>query len=390
MIKRIIFFIVSPFNLRDYQRFGIKILEKNNFKVEVWDVTPILHPVFYNSYSPPDPFDYEGLTLFAKKNELYNKISFLKSSDFVINMVPYNFRSLWIYRILTKSEADYAVFMANALPSINNGKLKTLIYLKKIKKLFKLSPKKIWEILFPRLSFWWFGVKSSKIVLAGGEKCLVYHYPTDTNTEILWAHTLDYDLYLKEKNDLFSKRPIAVFIDEFLPFHPDNITAGVKPPISPDKYYFLLNKFFKLIEDQLGLKVIIAAHPRSNYENHPNYFKGRKCIRGQSVKLLRESKLVLSHSSTALSFANLFYKPVVFITSSELNRSYQGSLIIEMAKLFGKKPIFIDKNENIDWKFELTANKNLYNNYRRDYIKTKHSEDLPFWQIVANRLKEGI
>jgi hypothetical protein len=28
-----------------------------------------------------------------------------------------------------------------------------------------------------------------------------------------------------------------------------------------------------------------------------------------------------------------------------------------------------------------------YNRYRRDYIKTEHSEDLPFWQIVANRLK---
>jgi len=349
MIKRIIFLIVSSFNLRDYQRFGIEILKRNNFKVEVWDITPILRPVFYNNYSPPDQFNYEGLTLFHKKNELYSKISVLKNSAFVMNIVPYNFKSLWIYKGLSKSEADYAVFMANALPSINNGKLKALIYLKKIKKLFKLSPKKIWEILFPRLSFWWFGVKSAKIVLAGGEKCLVYHYPTGTNTEILWTHTLDYDLYLKEKNNLFSKRPIAVFIDQYLPFHPDNINAWVKPSISPDKYHSLLNKFFKLIEDQLGLKVIIAAHPRSNYENHPNYFKGRKCIRGQSVKLIRESKLVLSHSSTALNFANLFYKPVVL----------------------------------------LTVSKNHYNNYRRDYIKTKHSKDLPFWQIVANRLKEG-
>jgi len=389
MIKRIIFLVVSSFNLRDYQRFGIEILERNNFKVEVWDITPILRPVFYNSYSPPDQFNYEGLTLFHKKNELYSKISVLKNSDFVMNIVPYNFKSLWIYKGLSKSEADYAVFMANALPSINNGKLKALIYLKKIKKLFKLSPKKIWEILFPRLSFWWFGVKSAKIVLAGGEKCLVYHYPIGTNTEILWTHTLDYDLYLKEKNNLFSKRPIAVFIDQYLPFHPDNITAWVKPSISPDKYHSLLNKFFKLIEDQLGLKVIIAAHPRSNYENHPNYFKGRKCIRGQSVKLIRESKLVLSHSSTALNFANLFYKPVVFMTSSELNRSYQGPFIKEMAKRFGKKPIFIDKDNDIDWEFELTVSKNHYNNYRRDYIKTKHSKDLPFWQIVANRLKEG-
>lgn len=389
MIKRIIFLVVSPFNLRDYQRFGIEILQQNDFKLKVWDITPILHPVFYNSYSPPDPFDYEGLTLFAKKNELYNKISFLKSSDFVINIVPYNFKSLWIYRALSKSGADYAVFMANALPSINHGKLKLLIYLKKVKKLFQISPKKAWEIFFPRLPFRWFGVKSAKICLAGGEKCLVYHYPTGTNTEILWAHTLDYDLYLEEKNKHFTEKPIAVFIDEYVPFHPDYIYMGVEPYVSADKYYPPLNKIFKHIETQLGLEVIIAAHPRSHYESHPDYFEGRKCIRGQSVKLIRESKLVLSHSSTALNFANLFYKPILFITSSELNRSYQGPFIKEMANRFGKKPIFIDKNNDIDWEFELTVNKNHYNNYRRDYIKTKHSEDLPFWQIVANRLKEG-
>jgi len=351
MIKRIIFFVVSPFNMRDYKRFGIEILQQNNFKVEVWDITPILYPVFYNSYSPPDPFDYEGLTLFNKKLELYNKIAVLKDSDFVINIIPYNLKSLWIYRTLSKSEADYAVFMANALPSINNGKSKLLIYYKKFKKFFKTSPQNILNHIFQRLPFYLFGVKPTKIILAGGEKCLVYHYPTDTNTEVLWAHTLDYDLYLKEKDNPSIERPIAVFIDEYLPFHPDYIVAGIKPYVAPERYYFLLSKFFKLIENQLGLEVIIAAHPRSHYKNYPDYFEGRKCIRGQLVKLVRECKLILAHSSTALSFANLFNKPVVFITSSELNRSYQGPFIKEMAKRFGKKPIFIDKDNDIDWEF---------------------------------------
>ena len=386
MITRIIFFVVSPFNLRDYQRFGIEILQQNDFKVEVWDITPILLPIFYNSYTPPDSFDYEGLTLFSKKNELYSKISVLKNSDFVINIIPYNFESLWIYRALSKSETDYAVFMANALPNMHSEKLKIIFCYKKFKKMFKASPKNILNHIFQRLPFYLFGVKSAKICLAGGEKCLVHYYPTDANTEVLWAHTLDHDLYLKERNNLYVERPIAVFIDQYIPFHSDNIT---KPRISPDKYYSLLNKFFKLIEDQLGLEVVIAAHPRSNYENHYDYFEGRKCIRGKLVKLARECKLILAHDSAALNFANLFYKPVVFITSSELNRSFQRPLIIEMAKYFGKKPIFIDKNENINWKFELTVNKNHYDNYRRDYIKTKHSKDLSFWQIVADRLKEG-
>ena len=254
--------------------------------------------------------------------------------------------------------------------------------------MFKASPKNILNYIFQRLPFYLFSVKPAKIILAGGEECIKNHYPTNANTEVLWAHLLDFDLYLEEKNNPVSERLIAVFIDEYTPFHPDCIVAGIKPYVAPDRYYFLLNNFFKLIENKLGLELVIAAHPRSHYENHPDYFEGRKCIRGQTIKLIRKSKLVLSHSSTALSFANLFYKPVVFITSSELNRSYQGPLIIEMAKLFGKKPIFIDKNNDIDWKFELIVDNNLYDNYRRGYIKTKHSENFPFWQIVANRLKE--
>ena len=81
---------------------------------------------------------------------------------------------------------------------------------------------------------------------------------------------------------------------------------------------------------------------------------------------------------------------LIILTFSELDRNYQdSSLVREMAKWFGKKPIFIDKNSSIDWKFELTIGNSHYDDYRRAYIKTKRSEDLPFWQIVANRLKKG-
>jgi len=39
MIKRIIFLVEMKFNFRDYQRFGIEILQQNGFSVEVWDMT---------------------------------------------------------------------------------------------------------------------------------------------------------------------------------------------------------------------------------------------------------------------------------------------------------------------------------------------------------------
>ena len=134
--------------------------------------------------------------------------------------------------------------------------------------------------------------------------------------------------------------------------------------------------------------MIIAAHPRSHYENFPNLFKGRGCIHGQTIKLIKESKLVLAHSTLALNFANLYFKPVIFLTTSALDRSYKGPHIKEVACWFGKKPIYIDRHDNIDWNLEFKISKSHYENYQRAYIKTDHSEELPFWQIVANRLKK--
>ena len=41
-IKKVIYIIETRFNKRDYDRFGIEILKKNGFEVEVWDFTPFL------------------------------------------------------------------------------------------------------------------------------------------------------------------------------------------------------------------------------------------------------------------------------------------------------------------------------------------------------------
>ena len=88
-----------------------------------------------------------------------------------------------------------------------------------------------------------------------------------------------------------------------------------------------------------------------------------------------------------MNFANLFNKPVIFLTSSNLDSSFLGHQIKVMASWFGKSPIYFDTDIEINWERELTVSAKRYEHYRQAYIKTKNSEDLPFWQIVANRLK---
>ncbi len=390
MINRIIFLIENRFYSRDYQRFGIELLRNNGFCVEIWELWPILYPELLQSRNAQDMFYDEGLVGFNAKTDAYVRLSILSDRDFVINLVSYNHGNLWVYKALSKSGADYAVMYANSLPmpAVNNKSLFKILE-ENIRYLASFRRVNRWKSLYMNLPSWFNNIKSPRLILAGGDRCIDNRYPFDKNTEILNGHSFDYDLYLKYKDTPVTERPIAVFLDEFLPFHPDYVFMGNKAFSAAEAYFPSLNGFFDLVEKETGLEVVIAAHPKSDYENRPDCFNGRRCIKGKTLDLVREAKLVLAHASTSLNIANLFYKPVIFITSLDLDKSYAGVYISEIAKWFGKKPININNDYQIDWDAELMCNKEKYEAYRKAYIKSSGSEVLPLWQIVANELKRG-
>ena len=403
MIKRIIFLVGSRFNLRDYGRFGIRLLQDNGFNVEVWDLTAILYPEFFKGYAPLDIFNYDGLRQFNNKSQMYDKLSSLSNTDFVVSELVYTYETLEVHRALSKSNTEYALSYPNVPPVPRIRKKLLCLLLDSIKNLVGLRHSAARKRLFMRLPLKWHGVKPARLIIVGGDRYMegshYFKYPIDKDTEALWCHFLDYDIYLKEKDMPYTEQRTAVFLDEFLPFHSDYyLSPGYYPFDKKDsngrdieRYYSLLNEFFDVVEEKTGLEVVIAAHPRSDYENRPDYFKGRRCIRGKTAGLIKECKLVLCHCSIALGFAILFHKPVIFMTFSELDRSCQGYDIRNFAERFGKNQIFIDdKYININWEKELTVSKEHYDNYRKGYMKTEHSEDLPVWQIVANRLKKGL
>ena len=391
-MEKIIFLVEGYFTSRDYSRFGIETLQEKGFDVEVWDLTNVLHPNFRAKYMPPDPSDYTGLTVFEDKKTTYKSLAEIESNVVVLNMMSYSASTLGMYRALSRSRAFYAVFNANSIPimTVKGGWISFL--LERFRKMMILSPSKMWKRLLISLPYRWMGVRPADLILLGGQMSLNCNYPLDDRTEILYGHTLDYDIYLEERGNWNDERNIAVFLDEIYPFHPDCEMILGRPLIGDKKYYPDLNDFFALVEEKTGLEIVIAAHPRSNYEDMPDFFRGRECVRGKTMDLVKNSRLVISHCSTSANFAIFFKKPIIFITCSELDKSNEGFYIREKAKWIGKKPLVIDKlgEADIDWDFELKVNEQFYDNYRKSHIKTDDSDDRPFWEIVAGRLKEGV
>ncbi|MEA1984938.1 MAG: hypothetical protein U9N13_04735 [Euryarchaeota archaeon] len=387
MISTIVFFTDSPFNQRDYERFGIDLLMKNGFSVEVWDFTPFLHPAVYQEISTNNPIEnWEKYHLFFAWTDVRSAISKISQSSIVVCMLGYQLKTFGIYRIISKFKVPYCVFTANALPVIPNKNTPVNLY----NRFKKATFVQIFTKLFSQIPYKYLGIRSANFNLAGGTlSTKSYRYPVGKRTKTIWAHSLDYDRYLKEcQYPIKDHSNIGVFLDQYLPFHHDFIHMGISHPCTPKEYYPHLCDYFVHIEKKYATQIVIAAHPSSDYEGKGKFFGKRLVIKGKTLELIRKSKFVISHYSTSINFAVLFHKPIIFLTTNQLQDSFVGHHIDSMASMFGKEPINIDQIIEIDWKNELSIDEQKYESYKSSYIKIEGSKDVFFWQLFADYIKK--
>ena len=173
-------------------------------------------------------------------------------------------------------------------------------------------------------------------------------------------------------------------------FHWDLLLPQGKEHFTCEQYYPSLCRFLDYVEEELELEVVIAAHPKSNHVDYPEYFGKRRVLRDQTLHLIKKSKLVISHASTALIYVILEKKPLLFLTSAEYGTDLSYSKFLEMmAHSLGTSLINIDEEPySINWEKELTVNEAVYLKYRHQYIKKEGSDELNTWQTLANRLKK--
>lgn len=391
MVKKVIICIESPFNKRDYKRFGIEVLQKNGFKVEVWDLTRVFYPKL--DLTPREPFEFSGLRIFKKKNTVKNLILGLTSEDMIITWFDYlYFRFYWFYRAISKSRSFYSAMQVGA--PIGFYGVSESFYLK-LRRVFGRMPLKacfriVRDNLFRRIPHKYLGIKPAVYWFAGTDASLEhYYFPNDKTTKVAYLHTFDYDLYLEKTNEKIVDSPeTAVFLDSYLPFHEDDNMVGALHWVTADKYYPNLCSFFDYVEREQNIKVDIAAHPRSFYEKHPDYFNQRTLRIGQTIESIRGAKFVISHDSNALNFAVIYRKPIIFIITEEMISNNVAGMVYNVASWFGKKPVNIDRPLHVDWENELKMDKERYDRFLNTFIKKRGTDNINSWQIVANKLKE--
>lgn len=378
--KKLIYFHYIPLTAKIYNDFFMEATIKAGIQVEYWDLSRL----FFKNYGQEDSafllgdhaihFDhYQAVEERIKQQNI--------SSTLFISIVSYNYRVVKLFRLFTQYNCILGVFGRDMVPIGN---------LKICSKLFRLTPGKL-------LRFWKNKravslknsgiVKSYDIVFQGGKQGYKSLGLTSSK-EIARAcvvkiNSSDYDKYQTMVRALTTKpQDYIVFLDSYLPLHPDFKILGIKL-CPPEEYYRRLNAFFDRLETQYKVPVIIAAHPKALKYKDEDYFHGRRVEFGKTEELVQNAMLVVAHYSTAVGYAVLFRKNIQLLSSSLFKNSYVHQHVLAFARHLGCKWQYMEDESPIETN---AVSESRYACYKYDFLCFPETEDLCSESIFLNFL----
>lgn len=381
-MKKILILLPFTFLERDYERFGIDVLKKN-FLVRVLDFSPWLRPNLWKE-TQDKIFKCEEHLIVSNEDNFLN-LDIYSESFIIFDFLGDHPKSGLVRNKLRKKNNIFVGFDINLIPQ---DKISLIDLIKKLLNLV-IKPKKFFSYF---IKFYKDKLNKAKNTLSP-DIMVIGGLGSAKRVKIknkIYAHSMDYDIYLKLKNKSENSSPsYAVFLDQDLNTHPDYKILNLDPPASENDYYPLLNNFLKNFKNQTGLDIKFAVHPKSLNKKLPNLLQDVDYSTGNTAELIKNSSVVLLHSTTAVSFAVLFNKPTIVLTSKELSRSWLGPKINRVSKLTSGKLINMNKNFNLKENIKelLKIDEEKYKKYRNDYIKVPNTPDIPLWEIVTNYLK---
>ena len=383
-MKTIFIFTDIGFSKRDYIRFGIEDLEKFS-NVYVLDLTAYFQKKFSN-YNKEEIYKYKNYTVIKSINECKDFIK-KKKCNYSIDYMNNNDYAFQVREEL-KNYGVKQIYIQNGLAPNNNrtfkeyflraiGLLSNPIVL--IKKIFFFTRNRYIDRKLKKINF-------EYLKISGTSGMQVFRKKKKKN--ILFGHSFDYEKFLNSKKKIKYTKKYFVFLDQYLPFHPGYIQRGEKPEVTAEKYYPAMNNLFSYLEKKFNIEVIIASHPRADYSSRNNFFGDREIIKSDSMKLVENSISVLTHYSSSISYAIIYNKPIIFLNSNEIIKSFIDFYINNISRELGSTLINIDqyqqdkKRENL-----LIIDKSKYQLYFDRYIKHPKSSNFSNWKTLENNLR---
>ena len=388
---RILFLANNVLSRRDYERFGMPLMIKKGHRVDIIDVTRLIHPqVPQNRDHYPDLKEVaihvaENVESLGSLTKIRDEADTIFSMFGSVGVEPNNVK---IHKWLCAAPGTYVKPYCDTFPGNARFKGEAKHIRERVRDIrdrWRAGQISLSRSIMTRLPQSWMGVRMPDYVVYGGRRSPDTNRLHGRKTIPIWAHSYDYEIFRGLREEITGQTNTAVFIDEYLPYHPDLAVRGQEAPVDPDNYYACLRRFFDKVEATLGLEVVIAACPRADYDKRPDYFGGRRVVMFRSAELVAQSRLVIAHRSTAINFAILFRKPLILTATRDIYRhSSQTPYFDGLAAALGKSIQFFDDADDVDLSDPFAVDDALYERYVEDYIKTGQSPRAPYWQIVVD------
>lgn len=389
-MKHILFLGQIGYFKRDYERFHIKYLKKK-FKVYFLDISNLINRNFYRKEK--DNFFKSPELLKVNSKKEFVKLIKKKNIEFVFDVSNPKSLSLNFFRnIINKRKIKLISMQISLFPNFKRSLILKIKYLLRI------------AFLNQSLLFHYFRnfIKRKKEKLQTSQK-FYYDYifcagkkgennsEIDGKTKFIFSHTSDYEKYLYSKKFNHRKNNFFLFLDQFLPYHNAYIHRDIPAFVSPKKYYNSINNFFEKLEKIFKTNIIISAHPRSDYKSIGNKFNGRKIVDFDKTNyFVSKSSGVINYTSTAMNYAVIHKKPIIFYTTNEINHSHDAFHVDYLSKKLGSNVLNIDKMNIKDKSLKglLKVNELKYKKYLKDYIRHPNSGKSTSLKKILNLINE--
>ena len=402
MKKKLI--LLWPYGFRefDWERYELsELCEKKNIEVEVHELVSFLIPGFIKAYQTLSDSSkikkFKSFLEWKKYMKLQVELTTKEKKELLILKhslnVNLNFNYLLVNREIKKLKLKTLEIFGVSHPVISVKKKFDYIYF--LKSIFKhLNNLKllIWNLKRYLYTFIYTNLyKGSNIILLFNKKIPKQLISKETN--IIKANSFDYSRALKFTKIL--KRSTndfkyALFLEAPGPLHlgDDLIFGGENEGFTKEKWFPSLTKYFDKIENILGLKVIIAPHPKVKHEKYPPYYGGREISEFSLAESALNSELVITHHSSGLSFGVIYNKPIMLVTSDELIKNARFTRQQNnLSKELGSEIINIDREISEDnLKKTLIIDKTKYKEYFLNYCSSREDKKRNY-QIILDIIK---
>ena len=333
MAKRYIILREDSFRSRDWDRFGCRVFAANGFQI-----------VAVQTIDAPDEDFSEPVLRCHDRAALDRCIGSVAPEDIVLNLIVLSPHSMWIYDWLRETRVRYMIMSRGGLPLTFIGFGSSLGISDWLR--LRVAELRLWvgdnyrwlmryrEVMRAPTPRWWLRAGRQ------GDPFANPLYPGLNRVEVLPMLHFDAETAQSAPEYCAAPRPYAVFLDQVMIDHPELELLKMDSEVDPERYHPALARCFLAVEEQTGLDVIVAPHPKATPQTKARF--GHRVVDMPIASLVRGSSLVLCHYTTAVSFPVIFRKPVLFLTSDKMETNASGVNVARLSSWLGSRRVNID------------------------------------------------